>query len=110
MRREREVIVIESDGGEDGAGGRRSPTLMAALGFAAGVVVGAALYAHQAHQHAGALFSRSPVRRYLALGYLRGQPSVETVRLLSDFLDWEKTPHLRRRAQEVLRDVEADLA
>ena len=102
----RRVIVVDVEEG----GGLRSPALLAAAGFVGGLLVGAVLYAQQAHQHAGALFSRSPVRRYLALGYLRGQPSVDTVRLLSDFLDWEKSPTLRRRAQEVLRCVEEDLA
>jgi hypothetical protein len=104
--RGRRVVVIETEA----RGGLRSPAVMAAAGFVGGLLVGAVLYAQQAHQHAGALFSRSPVRRYLALGYLRGQPSVDTVRLLSDFLDWEKSPVLRRRAQEVLRCVEEDLA
>jgi hypothetical protein len=106
--RGRRVVVIEAGHGE--RGGLRSPAVLAAAGFVGGLLVGAVLYAQQAHQHAGALFSRSPLRRYLALGYLRGQPSVDTVRLLSDFLDWEKLPMLRRRAQEVLRCVEEDLA
>ena len=106
--RGRRVVVIEAE--RAGGAGLRSPAVLAAAGFVGGLLVGAVLYAQQAHQHAGALFSRSPVRRYLALGYLRGQPSVDTVRLLSDFLDWEKSPVLRRRAQEVLRCVEEDLA
>ena len=101
----RRVVVIEA--GRDGG---RSAVALAAAGFVGGLVIGAVLYSQQAHQHAGALFSRYPVRRYLALGYLRGQPSVDTVRLLSDYLDWEKLPVLRRRAQEVLRCVEDDLA
>ena len=107
MARGRRVIVIET---EAGSGGGRRAVAWAAAGFIGGVVLGAALYAQQAHQHARALFSRAPIRRYLALGYLRGQPSVETVRLLRDYLDWEKSPRLRRRAQEVLRCVEDDLA
>ena len=87
----------------------RAPTALAALGFVGGLLVGAAAYAQQAHQHRRALFSRNPMRRYLALGYLRGQPSVDTVRLLRDFLEWERSDRLRRRAAEVLRCVEADL-
>lgn len=104
MAYRRRVVVVDTGRTE------RSALAMAALGLLGGVVVGAALYAQQAHQHARALFSRSPVRRYLALGYLRGQPSVETVRLLRDYLDWEEQPRLRRRAQDVLRCVEDDLA
>ena len=107
MALRRRVVVIDDGGaGRDGW----APAAMAGLGFLGGLLVGAVLYSQQAHQHAGALFSRSPVRRYLALGYLRGQPSVDTVRLLSDYLDWEKVAPLRRRAQDVLRCVEADLA
>ena len=88
--------------------GRAHGTL-AALGFVGGLLVGAAAYAQQAHQHRRSLFSPNPVRRYLALGYLRGRPSVDTVRLLRDFCAWERNPRLRRRAAEVLRCVEADL-
>ena len=101
----RRVLVIQDDRGSG-----KSPAALAAVGFVGGLLIGAFLYAQQAHRHAGALFSRSPVRRYHALGYLRGQPSVDTVRLLSDYLDWEQSPHLRRRAQDVLRCVEEDLA
>jgi alkylation response protein AidB-like acyl-CoA dehydrogenase len=107
MARRRRTIVID-DRMMRGSG--RSAVAWAAAGFAGGVVLGAALYAQQAHQHARALFSHVPIRRYLALGYLRGQPSVDTVRLLRDYLDWEKSPRLRKRAQEVLRSVEEDLA
>jgi hypothetical protein len=105
MARRRRVLVIDAG---DGRGSRAMA--WAAAGFVGGVVLGAALYAQQAHVHARALFSGVPMRRYLALGYLRGQPSVETVRLLRDFLDWEKSPRLRRRAQDVLRCVEEELA
>jgi hypothetical protein len=96
--------VVERSGG---AG--RAPGTLAALGFVAGLLVGAAAYAQQAHQYRRSLFSGSPLRRYLALGYLRGQPSVDTVRLLRDYCEWERSPRLRRRAAEVLRCVEADL-
>ena len=106
-RNRRRVVVIEAGSGR---GRGRSAVAWAAAGFVGGVVLGAVLYAQQAHQHARALFSGVPMRRYLALGYLRGQPSVETVRLLRDYLAWEKSPRLRRRAQEVLRCVEDDLA
>jgi predicted component of type VI protein secretion system len=100
-RRRVKVIRLRSDS--------RSPLTMVATGFVGGLLLGAVVYAQQAHRHARALFSQSAVRRYLALGYLRGQPSVETVRLLRDYVDWEKDARLRRRAQEVLRDVEDDL-
>ena len=102
----RQVVGVDARDSEEGGW---SPLALAGLGFLGGLVVGAVLYSQQAHQHAGALFSSSPVRRYLALGYLRGQPSVDTVRLLRDFLAWEQSPRLRRRAADVLQCVEEDL-
>ena len=98
----RRVVVVE-----DGAG--RSALLWCAAGFVGGALVGALVYSQQAHQYSTALFSPSPIRRGLALGYLRGQPSVDTVRLLRDYIAWEANPRLRRRAQDVLRCVEEDL-
>ena len=56
------------------------------------------------------LFSAHPVRRFAAVSYLGGRPSVDTVRLLRDYIRWESHPLLRRRARRVLRAVEASLA
>jgi hypothetical protein len=55
------------------------------------------------------LFSARPLRRFAALGYLSGQPSLETARLLRDYVSWEGRSALRRRAQQVLRRIEAHL-
>ena len=98
----RQVVLIEEHEGH-------RELLWAAAGFLGGVLVGALVYSQQAHQYSTALFSPSPIRRGLALGYLRGQPSVDTVRLLRDYVAWETNPRLRRRAQDVLRCVEEDL-
>ena len=49
------------------------------------------------------LFSKSPVRRLAALGYLSGQPGIDTTRILTDYVGWEPHPLLRRRAELVLR-------
>jgi hypothetical protein len=46
------------------------------------------------------------VRRFAALGYLSGRPSVDTARLLRDYIRWESHPILRRRGEQVLRQVE----
>ena len=51
-----------------------------------------------------------PVRRFAAVSYLGARPSVDTVRLLRDYIRWEPHPLLRRRARRVLRVVEASLA
>ena len=44
-----------------------------------------------------------------ALGFLAGQNEVETVRLLRDYLAWERQPMLRRRAEAIVRRMEATL-
>lgn len=56
------------------------------------------------------LFSPQPFKRLSALGYLAGQEEVQTVRLLQDYLSWETQPMLRRRAQSILRRMEATFA
>ena len=43
-------------------------------------------------------------------GFLAGQDGVETVRLLRDYLAWERQPMLRRRAEAIVRRMEATLA
>jgi hypothetical protein len=55
------------------------------------------------------LFSKSPVRRLAALGYLSGQPGVDTARILTDYVGWERHPVLRRRAELVLHRMRAGL-
>jgi len=82
---------------------------MAAYGFLGGFVLGVAVWSQQLHQHRNGLFSRWPLRRLAALGYLGGQPSVDTARLLRDYIAWERRPALRRRGEQVLRHVEQSL-
>ena len=47
--------------------------------------------------------------RATALGYLGGQPGVETARLLTEYVRWEARPALRKRGQHLLRRMEAYL-
>ena len=79
------------------------------LTFGLGAVAGALLAQQSMGRHRAALFSRRPLRRLSALGYLGGHPSVETVRLLHDYLTWEQHPMLRRRANAMVRRMEAKL-
>ena len=79
---------------------------MAALGFLGGVTIGVVLWSQQLHRSKHDLFSPSPLRRLAALGYLSGRPSIDNARLLRDYMRWEKRPLLRRRAAQVLRQVE----
>jgi hypothetical protein len=106
---------MDRGGDSDQLFGRRSydhpaegwdPLRMGAYGFLGGLVLGVIVWSQQVHQHRQGLFSRSPLRRLAALGYLRGQPSVDTARLLHDYIRWEPRPVLRRRGELLLRQVE----
>ena len=78
-------------------------------GFLAGLALGAAAWSWLLATNRSGLFSKHPMRRFAAVGYLRARPSVDTARLLRDYIRWEPQPFLRRRAREVLRLVEASL-
>jgi hypothetical protein len=82
--------------------------------FTGGAVVGAAagwvLAQRRLTFHRRDLFSPRPMRRLAALGYLAGRSDIETVRLLRDYLAWERQQVLRRRAETILRRLEANLA
>jgi len=77
--------------------------------FLSGLVCGAVVWSIQIGRSRRELFSRSPVRRLAALGYLSGQPGIETTRILTDYIGWERDPALRRRGQRVLRRMKASL-
>jgi hypothetical protein len=79
---------------------------MAALGFLGGLTIGVVLWSQQLHRSKHDLFSPNPVRRLAALGYVSGRPSIDNARLLRDYMRWESRPLLRRRAAQVLRQVE----
>ncbi|HEX6106043.1 MAG TPA: hypothetical protein VFZ26_10690 [Gemmatimonadales bacterium] len=78
-------------------------------GVAVGVAAGWVLAQRRLAVHRSALFSRRPLRRLAALGFLAGQADVETVRLLRDYLSWERQPMLRRRATAIVRRMEDTL-
>jgi hypothetical protein len=78
--------------------------------LAAGAVSGWLLAQRRLTVHQRDLFSPRPLRRLAALGFLAGQSGVGTIRLLRDYLVWERQPVLRRRAQAILRTLEATLA
>jgi len=81
----------------------------AAAGFVGGLAVGLVVWSTQVQRSRRELFSRSPVRRYAALGFLAGRPGLETARLLADYVNWETRPALRRRGQLLLRRMKAYL-
>ncbi|HEU5219499.1 MAG TPA: hypothetical protein VFU23_12640 [Gemmatimonadales bacterium] len=84
--------------------------LLVAAAAAAGVAAGWLLSRRYLEQHKQALFSRAPRLRHAALGYLVGRPSPDTLRLLLDYLAWERNPRLRRRGVRVMRRLEAALS
>lgn len=79
-------------------------------GFVGGLVLGAVVWSAQIGRSRRQLFSRHPMHRLAALGHLAGQPGLDTARLLTDYLGWERHPALRRRAQRLLRRMQATLA
>ena len=87
----------------------RARTKALLLGLGVGGLVGLILAQRAMGRHRRDLFSASPLRRLSALGYLNGRPSVETVRLLRDYLAWEQNPMLRRRGETIARRMEAKL-
>jgi hypothetical protein len=82
---------------------------IAVAGFVGGLAVGLVVWSSQVQRSRRELFSRSPVRRYAALGLRAGRPGVETARLLRDYVNWETRPALRRRGQHLLRRLHAYL-
>jgi hypothetical protein len=81
----------------------------AVVGFVGGLAVGLVVWSTQVQRSRRELFSRFPMRRYAALGFLAGRPGAETARLLRDYVNWEKRPALRRRGQQLLRRMHAYL-
>lgn len=79
------------------------------IAFLGGAVAGALVWSSAMQRSRRDLFSRSPVRRLAALGYLGGRPGVETARLLTDYVEWEARPALRKRGQQLLRRMKAYL-
>jgi hypothetical protein len=82
---------------------------LAAAGFVGGLAAGLIVWGTQVQRSRRELFNRSPVRRLAALGFLAGQPGLETTRLLGEYVNWEPRPALRRRGQVLLRRMHAYL-
>lgn len=80
-----------------------------AVGFVGGVAAGSLLWTHMLRSHRYDLFSSRRVNRIAALGYLRARPTVDTARLLREYIAWESNPLLRQRGVRLLNRVEAAL-
>ena len=92
---------------------RFEPTLRRARALAVGVLGGFAfgfgLWSREQVARSRDLFHARPLRRLAALGYLSGHPSDETVRLLREYVRWEKRRDLRGRAVRLLHRIERHL-
>jgi hypothetical protein len=64
----------------------------------------------QIHRHRRDLFSPRPFRRLAALGHMGREPaSVDAIRLLRDFVNWEPRKLLRERAQAIMDRMTAEV-
>jgi hypothetical protein len=79
-------------------------------GFLGGLIIGLLAWSTQIRRCRRDLFSRSPVRRLAALGYIAGRPSIDAARLLTEYVSWERRPSLRRRGERLLRRMQAKLS
>jgi hypothetical protein len=84
-------------------------SLFVAVAACAGVAAGWVLAQQYLDRNQRALFSPVLRQRHAALGYLAGRRTPETIRLLRDYVAWEKHPRLRKRAGRVIRQLEAAL-
>jgi hypothetical protein len=87
----------------------RSTQKALATGFLAGVVLGAVAWSIQNKRSRRDLLSKHPMKRHAALGYLSGKPGLDTARILTDYVGWERHPGLRRRAERLLRRMHTTL-
>jgi hypothetical protein len=85
-------------------------TGIALLAAAAASILGVLFVRDQMSRHRRDLFSTRPLRRLAALGYIAGgTPSIDSVRLLRDYIAWERQPLIRRQAVQVLAKMERSL-
>ena len=80
-----------------------------AVGFLGGVAAGSLMWSRMQRNCRRNLFSRNPLFRVAALGYLRGRPTVNTAQLLREYVAWEPRPILKQRGARLLRRLEATL-
>jgi hypothetical protein len=92
-----------------GSGAAVERATVVAAGFVGGLTIGLLVWSRQIREARRHLFSARPLQRLAALSYLGSRPSVETARLLRDYVAWERRPALRRRGERLLRRLEASL-
>ncbi len=81
------------------------------LAAAAAGAIAALIIRDQISRHRRNLFSPRALRRLAALGHMGREPaSVETIRVLRDFIAWEPRRMLRERARSIMERMEAEVA
>jgi hypothetical protein len=80
-----------------------------AVGFVGGVAAGTLFWSRMQRHYRRNLFSKSPILRVAALGYLRARPTVNTATILREYVAWEPRSVLRRRGARMLRQLESTL-
>jgi hypothetical protein len=80
-----------------------------AAGFLGGLLLGVVVWSTQMQRSRRELFSRNPVKRLAALGHLGGRPGLDTARILTEYVGWERHPQLRRRGERLLRRMQSSL-
>ena len=88
---------------------RRNTAGAVTVGFLGGLVFGALVWSTQIQRSRRELFSKNPMKRLAALGYLGGRPGLDTVHILSDYVRWERHPALRRRGERIFRRMKRHL-
>ncbi len=83
---------------------------MTALGFVGGAACGALAWSHLQRQYRRDLFSTRGLRRFAALSYLRTRPSMGTLKLLREYIAWERNAALRDQGVRLMRHIESKLA
>ena len=91
------------------SGGAGRHTRAVTAGFLGGLVLGAVVWSRQIRRSRRDLFSKNPVKRLAALGYLSGRPGLETARILAEYVGWERHPGLKRRGERLLRRMHITL-
>lgn len=75
-------------------------------GAGAGLLAGLWLARKYGHRHRASLFSPRAEQRRAALGWLSRRASPETLRLLRDYIRWERNPALRLKGETIVRRME----
>lgn len=81
------------------------------IAAAAAGAIAALIIRDQVTRHQRDLFSPRVLRRLAALGHVNNvQASVNTIRMLRDFVAWEPRRMLRERAQSIVSRMEEEVA